>query len=1583
MHQWSFQEDELHRSQLSEEQLTPAGLKNYLHGIEYQLQLILFITNRAVNSKKKFCLASEAKELQYLDDVVIDYGNSITFLQAKHCSVLDSKLTKDDFLGKKKTNFFTLSCSSNQDYATPYNLTKYFDTWKRLRRSKYTKTINGEAKITRYVLFTNNKVENYEEFLESFVVVDDDFIVHKMKPSTFRFKKGPSRQIFVENITNWEGRTHRSVEDVNLFLDQFIIKIEQPDLYSLTDTILQEIKLDSNINPREFFDKLHHLMQQWLLQRNTCLLTSDDFEKFRATAMGDLQRFAFMSKTKLLEKNNDKYLNELNGLEINELLEFLKCIETNKLFAFVKGLGIEKRVYKTVQLFRSSMKLCDGDWAYLELDCISDRLSIILNGIATRFLIIDCRKHPKFLEEDMLNNLNKIFEAALRNNKKLVFLIEENENQITNLITHVYSQSINISVDALSEDQINSICFAHQDKFVNLGEKYIKFSDIITEKTSGLYDAIKDLDILLSVLEKLEERPKITSATGIPYNVYIENELVKGTPLYNLQDIIETVPSKLIVIKNADKKNLTKYLEKILNNDKVRFITDSCEKNSNNAESNVKYRLISDLTISKILEFEEILIYSGDALLDCLIEKIAYIILTVKNQSLENVIVTVSFNPENLNVPLPYKYEFKETINTSDFKTIISMHSVFSVLSAPAGLGKSSLCQKSKWDEINDLKSIKSRWTILIHLPKLHFESDDLDIMSGFTETSTGTKWLDWQLIALKNDMYKEGGVMLLLDSFDEIKEERDVIKFNKWLAKIPLQTSILVTTRPHAAYKILLPNNKNLSRNFNLYFTLTKYTEEQRKKYLIQYFEAVCLEKKLIIDESILNDIYSKFSTISCKKALNLLSIPLENYIFCETLKSQILHAIESKQTFNVETFFNQERVWNTTILYQKFVSMKLNLFFKKHLEIPAKIRESPHKFNSLSNMYAHALLNIAFKQAFEEYHKYDSTMLIKNNYSEEMIKELPDSGLVSSVDLINQEEGFYLKFTHESYQEYFAAVHVIKNIFEMKKLIKGTRYNPKYRLIYSFMAQLVSVGDDLLIPRLKRNVMSHTLEFWKSLTENGDFLGAAATQLYRDCLREFSSDQREALKKLITESNLDDSNFLLKCIENPVKNIINVNKDTFHEESTCMSVTKSSQIDKKLFDKCIDKNEIKHHLKNIFKVYSKVKELLKIMDPKQISQIFEEITEKQMMSLHSYWDVNGGFAAMALLGDGFSSKLADYFINKISFDPSGRVDPALCAIISLYDDTLVDDAKDACLKVLLCLVTHRSHIKSKDQLLSLLRKSHKTILKNFVKQLNGQLLAVNSNYYRLLNEFTILFKQPIMTFEAILWTAMEIPYALTYFDGEFKLEGDVVAPISIENSLVGNFFKRIQKSIVSNFLSNENLTGSYKLVMPDYEAMAEITMVIKNNHDKLQENFASYIDSLSALSLKNLFENLFKFDLVNEKHVDELVKIVQTAKAYDKNNSWSIEGGIETVSFTGKYFNQDLADYLFARCQHWKNNFYAVEKVLKHLHETLQKTEEKDKFYLNAKQVHDKLSLELVTWREQKLEQSRKRFKPTKSFP
>ena len=90
--------------------LTPCGLKYLVHGIDYQLSLINLAAMLLLNKGETFILHSEVKQYLKFDDLVIDNGAMMIFVQAKHDSV-DKNYSETDFFGSKNNDYYSILIS--------------------------------------------------------------------------------------------------------------------------------------------------------------------------------------------------------------------------------------------------------------------------------------------------------------------------------------------------------------------------------------------------------------------------------------------------------------------------------------------------------------------------------------------------------------------------------------------------------------------------------------------------------------------------------------------------------------------------------------------------------------------------------------------------------------------------------------------------------------------------------------------------------------------------------------------------------------------------------------------------------------------------------------------------------------------------------------------------------------------------------------------------------------------------------------------------------------------------------------------------------------------------------------------------------------------------------------------------------------------------------------------------------------------------------------------------------------------------------------------------------------------------------
>jgi hypothetical protein len=117
-----------------------SGLKNSLHGIAYQLRLIMLFIKRGLDNGYSFRLAAEMDDAEKFDDLVFRYADQgrevIRFLQAKHRQGQATKISKTDLLNETDGDF---------------SLQKYFISYRKITQNP---AFNG-AECKDFIIFTN------------------------------------------------------------------------------------------------------------------------------------------------------------------------------------------------------------------------------------------------------------------------------------------------------------------------------------------------------------------------------------------------------------------------------------------------------------------------------------------------------------------------------------------------------------------------------------------------------------------------------------------------------------------------------------------------------------------------------------------------------------------------------------------------------------------------------------------------------------------------------------------------------------------------------------------------------------------------------------------------------------------------------------------------------------------------------------------------------------------------------------------------------------------------------------------------------------------------------------------------------------------------------------------------------------------------------------------------------------------------------------------------------------------------------------------------------------------------------------
>jgi hypothetical protein len=1476
----------------------------------YRLSVFVLVANRANQAFKDFQFTSEAREFNSYDDLIIVHDDSITFIKSKYCPIETRNLNKVDFLNEQNLiNSFL-------------NLTRYFDSWLLL----LSREAFIQGKKTRLIIYTNIILNDQDEYLEECFNKTDQFLFEgldgKYEAITTRFKYGKTRLEFINFILKTskilkQKQIQNATEKINQFLDELILKLGHYDISDISQIIKKELIIEWD-TLHQLYDCIYGFIVKWHIGRENCVLKFGRTNELSLIKKTDLQRVYLLDKTRYFEDEFNHI--SLGSMNVKELVKFL--INKAKLLALVSGDGCRPFAYQSIIKYKATEKVKLEEWTFLETTSpYVKQLPDVIKLNPIKFLIFDCLKYLNELEFV----IDSVINAAISNNKKLVLLLSEEKAKYFKeklIFKEKFPIMQKIVTQDLELNQIKIMSADHKDKYLSVLGKQYKLSEIIKDKNSGLTGCMKNLDSILDILNSLEiaKRDKFSS------QVYVANDLEEAIPCYDFLTLVKQAKAEIFIINGVDSSLLRFKFNNWFNKGMEYYFVEGSDSSKNNIS---KYRLVTESDLLTGRKFKEKLFYieeeNGSLPDDEMKNYKNFIKLLIKSD--EKVIIEE--RTDGVKLPILSGFEMTKNENSEGIiKNILTTHH-FSILSANAGFGKSSFCEHLYQVWLQEPPSpLLPTWVMKINLSDFHFDSANSSIMSPIGKN---LKLPVWQLRALKIDMTRKNKVVLLLDGLDEIKDEKQLQGLNNWISNLPLENiSILLTTRPYAAHNIVLPSSSKYEKIH--FITLKEYTPSQHKKYLTNFVKSVFNDSDVKIEAQLVKLAEAMYQSMAKthNTSSSIISIPLKSFLFCEILKPLILsQKTKTRAELDIDYILDGADDLNTVKLFQRFIEIKLKDFLQKHMNLQiGKSSNFAHQTYTFSAAYNDIFMVYAFRQTFKLEYSFIHEILSKiSYYTPEMIShELSDSGLVW-VEKIEKE--YYLKFYHKTYQEYFTALFFIRVILfdliseEFKTKILEKRYDPQYRTVMSMAAGIVTSGTPLL-PNLDTHIQK--MNFWKAFCENGDILGMASTSLMSDCLREFTYDQKMELKEAI--GNHEWSHLLLFIIN---KNITFSDIDESKDGNVPFLTNNwfpPGTLKKRVKLKFDEKRQLMEKLKDKRTVVDTTKSLLKEMEPSTVAQLFEEVID--FYGDDVFWAIDGGFESISLLGSSFNGRHSDYFVDTIRRDPEWSAIPAFQSIASFYSETRQltfdnESAQEAYLNVLNCLINIKSNENTvtETEIKRLLKLSPTVILKSFEKYLNKKLnydsKASSKNLVEQLNLFLNL-----------LWCARILKFAvLIKKNNTLRFVKDISLDIEIGESNLGICFGKKFSEIGNVILESE------KLEHLQFYPQSLIKLIPRNVFKVLDNEVFDFKEQFNLLKdnadlLLYYYKQVSKSRGLTKFMVDKFTEEVKSEKAINKTNSWSINGGIEIVAYTGVYFNQTLANYLFLRATYWPND---NEKTIKTL--------------------------------------------------
>ncbi|PJD92401.1 MAG: hypothetical protein CK424_05705 [Legionella sp.] len=299
---------------------------------------------------------------------------------------------------------------------------------------------------------------------------------------------------------------------------------------------------------------------------------------------------------------------------------------------------------------------------------------------------------------------------------------------------------------------------------------------------------------------------------------------------------------------------------------------------------------------------------------------------------------------------------------------------------------------------------------------------------------------------------------LLLLDGFDEIQglyndEHKHVKDFiDRVMGQFP---NGVMATRPDA-----LPKAWQLEQpsRFKKQYENVGFTVDDVYQYVDKYFK----EDERAHKESLLAALDAN------PEMMSLAQIPINTHILCLTWKSREESVSDSQDSAH----------FTMTQLYQRLLIWLLKRYCKKFKSVTEK---NPERLLAICETELSTLSTIAYTAFVDKKIQFLEGEFVKQHVKSSTFMEVlsKEFGILRAFN--EREDGYadYFYFVHLTYQEFFAALYMAKqlsvkpkdnreeeierrkNIQSIVKIIVANRDNPQYEVTWIFLSGLLSMSD------------------------------------------------------------------------------------------------------------------------------------------------------------------------------------------------------------------------------------------------------------------------------------------------------------------------------------------------------------------------------------------------------------------------------------------------------------------------------------------------------------------------------------------
>jgi hypothetical protein len=458
------------------------------------------------------------------------------------------------------------------------------------------------------------------------------------------------------------------------------------------------------------------------------------------------------------------------------------------------------------------------------------------------------------------------------------------------------------------------------------------------------------------------------------------------------------------------------------------------------------------------------------------------------------------------------------------------------IITGVAGSGKSTALSR----HYEHVKTANSNvWVITINLIKhskylsklaIKTASDAVDFLVNFPGV-TGDGAFARSL--LRNRLINTGGVVLMLDGFDEINDQcKDtIIRLIKAISNGKTKLDrLLITTRPHLA--------KSLQDElFQFAFSLENLGKVHQVEYLMKYWQNNMTLSKEEIARKFANDLIDRVTEALKDKERSFIGIPLQCRILAECFQPKI----ESHSAPEIGSNYNVAQLYH--MLFQKKRDIFQNKKATGSTDFDLMVKWALDEFLQTIDSYH---FKLAIDTIFEE--KYANLLWPPQQLSdrqsdedrkEEKMRRYALQFGLTSVDTQNTRK---LQFLHRTFAEYLVAEFLYKGILsddnKHKDQIRDSDGPLRDFVIRHIFVENAYEGVRIFLDSMLKD-MAITNQIWRdtiptSINESQPNQLQRFAHHFSFSMSDFlsSGSGAEAFLKTIQEGNVGIFDFMLDCL-------------------------------------------------------------------------------------------------------------------------------------------------------------------------------------------------------------------------------------------------------------------------------------------------------------------------------------------------------------------------------------------------------------------------------------------------------------------